>query len=708
MSNAPRQYFAARSRTDIGKSLVDRLSVCNADNKHDNFDQYSNAYRHYYGRDNGYGITTGITRDGAQGELAAIRVNRARAYAKALLALVIGPKINWRPQAKNSDSSAAAATKLTTNILENLWKSGGLSDVFARWVEQAICFSNAYVFPEWDRGIGPPLAVVNAKLVRQGDFRWHNVLPWDVRLDNTRKSHDDLDWKFVRLYKNRFDLAALNNRLMDGRTRDDARDAILTVKGDTRSPEMDASEREKSDDIIPVWYFFHKPTAALPAGRETVFIDSDVVLSDSVLTYYEGESPCDPVVRLAADEMFDTPHGWSQFWDTLGAQELLDGIDTTLATIITTLGGTNISIEDGTESKPDVLANNTRVWHRARGTSKPEAIQLAEFPPEALKYKEMIASDQRQLMGLNDVALGQPQSAQMNAQAFAVLASMAVQQSSPFQQKGTTAVGRLGTIAISTYARRVSRERMVKITGKSSAHLYSEAGWTGKDLRPVSGVLVDIGAPLEQTAQGRAGLLQLMMQVPGAIKSPQEITEVITTGRLEPAIRSVSDELSLVSFEYEQLSEGINPPVHYTHNHALHYRENSSPLFNPEGLSNPAVIQATEAHLDAHYLALYGIPRQQDPQAHLRESILLGREPDPTLMPPPPGMGPPMGAGGPPMGASGPPGQAGPPGAPPPGGPSGPEGMPPEAGPGEISAPPAPPINPMNGQPFQNGSPPIQ
>lgn len=690
-----RTYFAATNRKEVGSALGKRLEQWTSDRKRTNLDEQMSAYRAYYGKENGAGITYGVSRAGTQGELAAVRINRARALAKALLAIITGPKLTWRPTARNDDASSLRATSLSAVILEDFWKTRHLSRQMFMLVEIAIAFSQGAQFIEWDPSAGPAFAPLpNGRLMKQGDITIHNVLPWDMRVDNSLKSASAANSWFVCIPKNRFDLAASTVRLADGRNGDEAEQAILSANT-VEAYQLDGTRRMSDDstDQVPVWYFFHKPTAALPLGREVCFLNPDVVLHDRNLkVVYDGEVP---LVRLAADEMFDSPHAWTSFWDTLGAQEVLDAVDTALATIVTTLGEPVVAYQMGTQAAPDILPGGMRTWPYPQGSRPPESVQLGVFPPDALKYKDVVQQDQRQMMGLNDVALGQPQTAQMNAQAFAVLASMAVQQANPFQTSYLEAVGRAGTIILKTLAKNVTRDRMVKVAGKTAEGLYTTTKYKGSDLSPVDGVNVDIGNPMEQMPGGRLALLQQYMQIPGAVTEPEQAIQVIETGRLEPAIRGQRDELMHLNWEREQLLSGVNPPVHPLQNHGLHFKNNGSIVHNEAALKSAQVLGALEQHLDMHYAAMYGVDRKADPMRHIRESFLLGRPPDPTLaqtaMPPP-------GAGGPP---GGPPPPDGPPnGPPPPGGPP-----PPNASqvlsPELATATAAPPTNPMTGQPFE-------
>lgn len=665
-----RTYFAARNKRDIGSHLIGKLKDCNTlVGKYGVREEEQNAYRHYYGRELGIGITTGAQRDGAQGEVLRARVNLARSLAKALLAIVTGAKMTWRPMARNGEVTAQKANTTAKHLLEDYWKNRGLDRVVSTWTEQAIALAQGFVFPEWDRMTGPTYAALENRLVKQGDITFHNVLPWDVFKDEKRKSAENLDWRFLRVEKNRWDLAKVYHQLSDGKP---SLDAILSAT----DPLGDGGG--KDDDVANVYYFFHRPTPSLPVGREIIFLNEQCILFDSKLTYDEV-----PVYRLAADEMFGTPHGWSQFWDTLGVQELLDGAHEAVANNITTLGNTQIAIEQGTEERPDLNASGVSVWRYPKGGNEPRGINLAKNPPEAFNYLEQLPAWQRQMMGLNDVALGQPQTAQMNAQAFAVLASMAVQQASPLQAALVRAVSALGTGVLKTIRKRVTTERKLQITGSSSKHLFSEESYTGKDIEPVERCVVEVGNPQEQSPTGRTLILQDLMKIMGAKMTPEDYFQVLDTGRLDPVVRAMRDEKLLIQQEYEDLSQAINPPVHTFQNHPLHFRENAGVLHNPEALRNPSVVKAVQAHCDEHYVEFFGLPPGTDPRMDPmyldRIRLLLGQEPPGVATPPPPPSDVPPDEGG--------------------------EGGAPPAAPSEGSAPPLPPPpgmppNPMTGAEF--------
>jgi hypothetical protein len=292
----------------------------------------------------------------------------------------------------------------------------------------------------------------------------------------------------------------------------------------------------------------------------------------------------------------------------------------------------------------------------------------------------------------------------MNAQAFMVLASKAVEQNAPGQKAWLAAVSDLGTHTLEIVADRVTEERKIEITGTGSKYLYTEKNFRGSDIKSVDGVLVEIGNPLEQTAGGRFQLLQTFGEM-GFIKSPEDAQQVLDVGRLEPAIQDLRDEAMHIASENEDLSTGKAPLVHSFHNHLRHAPKHAAVLFNPEAMRNEATMKAVEEHIHRHYIEFFMLEGQpvmdqfgqpvpgaeplppdpfSDPQYPIRIRMLLGQPPPPDMVPPPTDGTQPPAPGQ--QSSSGPPDMM-PPGGPPPGMPEQQQPQPPPAMPGGAELP---------------------
>jgi hypothetical protein len=691
MDDSRRRYFAARDRKDIGRALMERLKPLLSDERQTNIDEMRNAYCHLYGVDVGYGTPTGVTRGGERGELAQLRISAAATDLRAKHALVTAQEVMWKPQAKNGLSSVAEATSKSSDVLEDQWKGNRFGIVGSEFAMGALGFGESFVFHEWDKSAGPALAALDDKLYREGAVTYHLVPSWDAWRDSAAKSFAACQWLYVRVWKNRFDLVKEFTELADGREGDAAMEAILSACDTPADMGVADGDRYRVTDseLIPVWHFFHLSSVALPMGRHVTLLSEDVVLHDEPLKGPNSTYNGMPVHRLADVEVVDSPFARAVFWDTLGAQEVCDAIDTAMATRATMMSAPIFAYEKGSDLSPEILASGGRAWGYPRGAKPPVEVAPAKVPGESLEYRRDVRSAVRETMGLNDAAVGQQKGAEMNAQASALLASMAVQQAGPFQKKWLAALGAIGQGVLRLLAQKVTQPRTLQMTRSASRH--EAVTYTGEELKGIEGVQVDVGNALEQTAQGRLAIADLYVER-GWATGPEQYSQVISTGRLEPISRRNTNEMTLIQYEYEQLLKGKSPPVHYAQNHALHFRENSAAILDPGAVENPDALQAVETHLDEHYLQQFGMPRAADPLRPARERWMLGQ-------PIGPGQEMPLGPPGAPPG--GPPGAA-------PGGPPAPNASDAQPPPGvappaaaDIPLPEMPP-NPLTGEQFNS------
>lgn len=722
MPSVSRTYFAAEPIETAASKLWGRYERCLAD-PFDPRPLYANAHMHLYGDSSDQGISYGVTRMGQQGEISAVRVNRARALALARTALIAAPEVTWRAAALKSDSGATKATTLGQQILENFWKTRGLKAQWRELIWQAVGYSCSYKFPEWDRGAGdlvPGPAGDGTDDAFEGDVVSHNVSPWRVHFDPTFSNWDDVPWAYVRLRKTRWDLAekaaeaaARGEVFVQGvkATPELARDAVLNAPQD---PYIASLQRDQNDaDSVTEVHFLHKARPSMKFGRHVGLLSGNVVLFDRPLIGQAGDYEDWPLIRLQEGSYVDTPWAWTSFWDSLGSQEIQDAIVTTLSTIITTLGTTFIATEKGSEERPDLLVQGgVRNWEYPRGGKPPTGVNLATFPKEALDFLEKMEGGQQAIMALNDVSLGRPQTAQMNAQAFAVLASMAVQQAAPMQQSAVEALGAEGKCILGLYAKHAKGERLLSLVGKQNASLLNARQWQGAELLPVKDVAVEIGNPNEQTAPGRIMKLQTLAQI-GVPLTLEQAQQVLDTGRVEQAERATRNELILITEENEALQSGAALEVDATENHPLHFREHCAELRSMDVKATPQRANVVREHAAMHYCQQFGVlppparppmpgmppmpvptamqTMTTDPMLAPRLRFMCGLVAiDPSLFAVPQ----PMAMAAPPPGES----------------PAGPQ-APPVKPPPDPSVPGAGtemPVNPVDGQQFSNAVPPAQ
>lgn len=658
----PLGYFAAVPTKDIGARIVAKLRTLGDTDINPQVEArrqvWRSAYAHYYGFDLDGGSTSEVRRRGEQGQLSAVRVNTARAVGQALLGLITSNRITWRVTARNGDVEAADVVDAASTTLEYLWETESLMRVARHWAELAVVASEALCVPEIDYTKGsptytpPPVAAEGAEpqppgVEFSGELRFNLVPPWRYRFDEGARCWDDVDWVAVGLERSKPSLLALFPRTADGRnTLDIIRQPLNLFSLDGADGEV-VRERAESDYVM-VTHLYHRRTPALPEGRHVVMVGTDGVLVDEPL-------PDWPLERLVSTEQHETAHGYTSWWDVLGIQEVIDGVESAIATNAAATAEPSIAMPESASKKQIGRLHGFKIFYTSPGAPEPKALDLSVDQDKWLKVLEHWRSSQRDIAGLNDVAMGQPDSAQMNAQAFAMLISMAQQRTAPSLQEWLDSVGRLGRIVLRLVQKHWPPEKLLAVTGKDNAPKYQKVNTT--KLEGVDRVFCRVGSPMEQSVAGRMQMFDVY-KANGVQLDTNQIQQVADTGRLEPVANPLRDAALYVRWEDEQLRAGRPVVTHWSDDHLTHVMRHKSVLDSPETRESPEVLQAVTAHIKEHYALYWGLPPGVDPEADpqwpVRIRVMLGQQ-GPPMEAPPPGAG---AAPGPP------PGDAGPPGAP--------------------------------------------
>lgn len=668
MANYARKYFAAEDPDKIGQCLWRKVEESESwSNTSEIHARWEKAYLYYFGMEyGGIHATSRVQRGGDQGELAEIRVNHSRALAQTLFNLIAASKVVWSPVAVNSDYSAASQATLAQNILEYFWHDRRVSQYCQRSLEEAIPFCESFVLTEWDETAGEPALVdEQGQVVKTGDIRFTNVMPWDAIRDPRKRSYEGLDWIIIRLRRNRYDLAAqcpeLEEEIMKAAPATSAQRRLrIAVNGGI------PDESQPDDCDVDYYCFFHKPTPTLPQGRETHYVSAKGVLRDGPLSYTVW-----PVHRVHHSELFGTPYAYSPYLEILGVQELMDSLETSIATNQSTFATQNILLQRGSSIEPDQLSGGLKVIYY--DDKEPKALNLTHSPPEVFAHLQTKKKDIEQLMGLNSVVRGEPLTGDQSGAALALLQAQAVQQSSGLQANYLRFVEGIGNAVLELMRTRCPTPRRIAITGKATSFMQREQEFTGESIGQIRKVRVEIGNPLSQTVAGRIGLAKEMM-ANGLIKTPEQYVQVIQTGRVDPLTQSTQNELMLILKENEQILDGQVPQISADDDDPLHAREHRGVMANPDARRDPNVVAAYQQHIQDHEM-------NWTTKSPVR-AIMMGQQPPPQMGPPgmPPGAPPP----GPP---------------PPEGPPPGPEGAATPPGMGEQAGLPAMPTDPSTGMP---------
>ena len=631
----PLQYFA--SETDPQKLVAAVAARVGEVAKQFDFSEEANAYEHLFGASLRLGSQSMVVTHGDAQQLIKMRVNKAKALRASLVGLILGPPLTWRASARNADVESRSVVLMGQNLLEFSWKQNGLGVFCGEWVGNGIAFKASYALADWmpqlGEAVAPDYTAGDGQLLWSGGLRVREVLPWDVYFDSEYRSWQDVPWVCIRTYENRFDLAALES--------DEAtKAAIIGASGDWLTAKGGGKRNNQSPDVVAVHRLWHKPCPAVPNGLELRFLDGQTVIGQP--------KPCGeiPLERFSPDVRADSAHGDSQWQSTLGIQEMTDSVHSSVASNFNALGTQAVMMDSRDNISRDRL-NNLMVFETAPGREKPAGLQLTRNPEGFDKWLEMMASAQTDLVGLNDVAMGSPDTAQMNAEAFTLLASMAVQRNGATQRRALDAIGRLGQRVIKVLAENMSEEQAISIAGRAAQLSYPMQDVTPDKLKAITSVHVEVGNAMEQTSAGRLQLLQLYMQSNPNMR-PEDMQQVIETGRLEQAMNVQRDEDLFIAWEIDEILAGRSPVVHVSDDHLKHCAKHRVVVLTPAARASEAVIKADAQHFLMHYREFYGTPEgvdpRSDPQYFDRMRVLLGQS-APSAVGPPPMGGPP--AGGP-------------------------------------------------------------
>jgi hypothetical protein len=636
--NPLRDYFALQPTEKLGKALFRKVQDDRARTSTSSKVRgvLSRAYLYYFGRSPDGSSTHLVSRGGDQGELATIRVNHARSLVQTQLNLVLSNRIVWQPKATNDDYESYAQTILANSVLDYYWRDRQIERFGARAVEEAITFGEGFLYSPWDESLGDEVAnapVLDAEgrttgYKKTGDFKFINVSSWDIIRDPFKHSWDELDWVIIHTRANRYNLVAAYPELAK-----QILQAPSEIARETNGTNVSEGDFRDTDDIS-VFHFYHRRTQALPTGRETCFVSDKCVLYDRELSYREI-----PLQRVYAAEVFGTPFAYTQFFEILGLQELVDNLNTCIASNQTTFATQMIAAPDGANVSPDSFGG-IKLLKYPGGSQPPQALQLTKSPPEVFQYLHDLVGQMEQLMGLNSVARGEPQSGEQSGAALALLEAKAKQQASVLEGANLRFLQQLGTHIIDTIRTKCPYPRRVAISGVANKSLERSAEYSGESFSAIHRVLVDIGNPLGQTPAGRKELVNIYTQALGPKITAEQIEQVMTTGRIEPLTMNLQRQLLLIKSENERISRGEQVQAMADDDHVLHMREHAGEMSNPElRYGNPPALDSYAAHMDEHW-QLYNTV---DP-ARL---LVLGQQPPPQMGPPP---GAPPAPPGPPPG----------------------------------------------------------
>lgn len=624
-------YFAEDEAEKAVSHIQRKAEAWYKNFKNDNYlDLMRRSWYSYHGKF--YDLDHSISFGGESGELVNLPVNHYRNIAQHMLTMTTATRPSFQPKSINTDYESQIQTTLAHGLLDYYMREKRLEVHLKNAVEYAIVFGSGFIKMEWDSTSGKIYDYIEAETeideetgeevpkidpetgkpmesfpVYEGDVKFTNLSPFDVVFDSTKETVEQNDWVVCRTFVNRFDLAKKYPEM---------REKILSVptKDNLFNAKTYAAQDETDD--IPMYEFFHKKTDAVPNGRYIMYLDSDIVLMDTVMPYRSL-----PIYRIAPANMLGTPYGYSPMFDLLPMQDAVNSSYSTIATNQNAFGVQNILNPRGNDVRLNQVASGMNFIEYDAEAGKPEALQLTATAPETFNFLQMMISSMETISGVNSVVRGNPESSLKSGNALALVQSQALQFINGLQQSYIILIEDVGTGLINLLKDFAEVPRIAEIAGVSNRSKVKE--FTGNDLSSINRVVVDAGNALSKTPAGRIQMADNLIQM-SMIETPEQYFSVINTGRLDTMTEGQTNQNLLIRAENERLMEGSSEVVATAvDSHRQHIQLHLNVLADPDLRLDPDLNARVLAHIQQHIDLL----RTTDPNL----LALIGEQPLPPL-----------------------------------------------------------------------------
>ncbi len=565
-------------------------------------------YGDYYERDNAHNISFG----GESGEIVQLAVNHFRNLAEHIHGMVTGSRPALQCRAINTDKKSLIQAKLGNGLLDYYMREMRLEEVLNTAVEYAIVLGSGYVKLEWNstRGkivdyIEPDPSTIHGQneegepvdkdgnviepfAIQEGDLEFDIVSPYDIIFDSTKSYFSKNDWVVVRSTKNKYDLAAKYPEMAS-----EIKD-VMTVdkmqKGRSSSP---YSKLNETEDIF-IYEFFHKRTESMPNGRYMLYIEEELYLEDAVMPYREL-----PVYRITPSNIIGTPYGYTNMFDLLPLQEMLNSMYSTAATNINAFGVQSILSPREAGVEFEQVGNGMQFikYNALNGGGKPEALQLTATSPEVYQMMQLLEKNMETLSGVNSVARGNPEQSLRSGNALALVQAQALQFVNKLENSYVRLMEDVGTGVINNLKDFADVERVVAISGINNT--TEMKSFKSDDIKSINRVIVDRGNALMNSTAGRAQVAENLLQM-GLITNIEDYLMVLNTGNLNVMTDPKVDNSILIISENEAMIRGETQQAIWSERHSIHIQKHMEVLNDSELKKDESLVKIVLEHVQEH------------------------------------------------------------------------------------------------------------
>jgi hypothetical protein len=556
---------------------------------------------------------------GEQGELLTMKMNHLHNIGEHVVTAVAGQPPAFNPQAQNNDQEATSQTDVSRVVLEACVSQKGLGKAFVQTCRRAWVLDEGYASTEWDRGLGEDYAADPATggVVKTGDVRVRTFSPIDVVRDYLREEGDDHEWFITRRFENRYNvLARAMASAPDEETKARWQANILALPSKLEDPDRPrlsdytVKEGEDASEEIAVYELRHAKTDALAKGRRTVFVSPEVWLEDGALAY-RGLF----VFRMVPEERIGEEGGYTPSYDLMAPQHAVNAAFSSQLSGLAALGHSVVALPANSTATVEELKAFSLL--RLEGGAG-EAKALSLLPEGALKphaeFADRLVSGMETVSGVNSVRRGNAagMGASSSGAKLALVDAKFYESIVGLQRSFKDFASAVATSIVQLYQDNATIEQTVSVAGKDKR--VAAKTFTGEQLKKVLRVEIEMGDPLSRTSAGRLELATMLLQATGAdgkpiLKTPEQILQVVRTGRLDPLTQGQGAELDNIKAENELLGDGKPAAPFIYDNHPLHIQEHYAVMASPESRAEGSpVLGVVLQHIADHLKLWQGAP----------------------------------------------------------------------------------------------------
>lgn len=635
----PKQYFATLPIDKIGSELMKRVDGYYEFLRNSGYYTLFN-YSHYQmykamvhkGK---------ILKAGNTLEYDLLYVNYFRKIGMHIINMTCGQRPTFKCKAMNTDASVQQQTKTADAVVEYYYRDKDYEKAARRAAEYAWFLTEGYIYRPWNTKIGKVTGYQpidenyeddngkfqegdlyefgegeapdhdNFQQVHEGDMEFIPLSVMDVIRDWTGWKYSDCQWKIVRTFKNRYQLA---------KDFPEFKDKIMALRAVDGNRVLRNLNNNMDSDFISYYEFYHEDTDLVPGGLYIPFLSADTVLSSAALPYKTI-----PLDRMTEGELENRPFGYSRASDMLPLQVAYDRIRSIIISNQSTLGAQTFTVQEGANVTYDQLAEGMNVVTYGAGFDPPAIMTKLQTSPELFQSLEKIYKEMLDIAGMNETAMGNPSSDVQTFKGQALMNQLAIQNVSSFQNAWVKLLEMSATGMIETLQVYVDAPRFAAILGKTKDFMLKE--WNRDDISDVQLVIAELGSPAQRTPGYIQEIAEMMMKYNIPV-DPNKLFQSMQYNNLDFMTNGTDITEILIAQENEKLSSGITCVVSPADMHPQHIQEHNQELNNPEVRNNPEAIQTLVAHIMEHMNAY----RNMDPAM----CAILGIPPFPALPPPPP------------------------------------------------------------------------